>query len=138
MRGRSPNGGLRAGFTVALLGREPLPVLEIVRHESIFSYAAKYSAGAAQCRFDHGLPASQEAAIRDAAIAAAEAVGTRSLARVDLMLDRAGRPWVLEVNTVPGLTANSLAPRAAARTGIELAALCDWMLREAMAVEVVV
>ncbi len=118
-------------FTVALLGREPLPLLEIVRSEPIFSYHAKYSTGAAHYRFDHGLPCSQEAAIRDAAIAAAEVIGTKSLARVDLMLDRAGRPWVLEVNTVPGLTAHSLAPRAAAQAGIEMPALCDWM-REAL------
>ncbi len=97
-------------FTVALLGRDPLPTLEIVRQGSIFSYQAKYLTGGAQPRFDHRLPESREAAIRETAIAAAEALGTRSLVRVDLMLDRAGRPWVLEVNTVPGLTEREHGP----------------------------
>jgi len=124
-------------FTVALLGLRALPLLEIVAAEPIFSFAAKYSTGQTQLTFEHGLPATQEAAIREAAVAAAAALGTRSLARVDLMLDRVGRPWVLEVNTVPGLTAHSLAPRAAARAGFDLPSLCGWMLREALALEAV-
>jgi D-alanine-D-alanine ligase len=58
------------------------------------------------------------------------------LARVDLMLDTQGRTWLLEVNTVPGLTEHSLAPKAAARAGMTMPELCCWMLHEALIAEV--
>ena len=65
------------------------------------------------------------------------ALGAAGLVRVDMMLDLALRPWVLEVNTVPGMTDHSLAPQAAAWAGLELHALCDWMIRDCLALEVV-
>ena len=119
-------------FTVALLGRRPLPLLEIVKPREVFDYDAKYRDASATYRFDTGLPAEQMQALQHAAIAAAETLGTAGLVRVDLMLDGAGQPWVLEVNTVPGLTRTSLAPKAAARAGLGLSGLCTWMLRDAL------
>ena len=65
-------------------------------------------------------------------LAACRAIGTAGLVRVDLMLDEPGRPWVLEVNTVPGMTDHSLAPKAAARGGLSLGALCDRLLASAL------
>ncbi len=117
-------------FTVALLGRDPLPLLEIVAPQPLFTYAAKYSTATTEYRCDTGLPPAIEAAIYDAAIRATEALGTAGLVRVDIMLDSRERPWVLEVNTIPGLTARSLVPRAARAAGIELPALVDWMVRD--------
>jgi D-alanine--D-alanine ligase len=124
-------------FTVALLDRRPLPLLEIVSHEKLFSFDAKYSSPTTEYRFETGLPQSVEGAISLAAVSAVAAVGTRGLVRVDLMLDHDNRPWVLEVNTVPGLTARSLAPQAAARAGITMAALCSWMIHDCLTRETV-
>lgn len=119
-------------FTVAVLGRTPLPLLEIVPQREIFDYQAKYRDATACYRFDTGLPAAVAHGLQMAAVAAAEALGTSGLVRVDLMLEGSGRPWVLEVNTVPGLTRTSLAPKAAARAGLGLPGLCSWMLRDAL------
>ncbi len=124
-------------FTVTILGRRPLPLLEIVKSDSIFSYDAKYSSSETQLRFDAGLAPDCEAAIYIAAVAAVESLGTTGLARVDLMLDERQQPWVLEINTIPGLTERSLAPRAAARAGIDMPALCDRMVRECLTREAV-
>jgi D-alanine-D-alanine ligase len=119
-------------FTVSLLGRQPLPRIEVIARQPIFTYDAKYSQRQTQYRFDSRLPAHAEAEIDHAAVAAADAIGTRGLVRVDLMLDEQDRPWVLEVNTIPGMTDHSLAPRAALAAGITMPMLVDWMVRDAI------
>ena len=124
-------------FTVAVLDRRPLPLLEIVTAESVFSFDAKYSSPTTEYRFETGLAPEIEATISRTAVAAAESLGTRGLVRVDLMLDAANQRWVLEVNTVPGLTGRSLAPQAAARAGISMPALCTWMIHDCLTRETV-
>ena len=119
-------------FTVAVLGRRALPLLEIVAPGGWFDYRAKYESDATAFRFDVGLPEATVENVEAVAVAAAAALGTSGLVRVDLLLDRLGRPWVLEVNTVPGLTSHSLAPKAAARAGYDFAALCEWMLADGL------
>ena len=123
-------------FTVAVLGREPLPLLEVLTPRGMLDYEAKYHDPATRCRFETGLPAGEVVRLQSIAVSAAAALNTSGLVRVDLMLDRTGCPWVLEVNTTPGMTASSFAPQAARRAGLDLAALCEWMLRDALAVEV--
>lgn len=122
-------------FTVALLGRRPLPLLEIVTPRSLFDYEAKYESALTEYRFDHGLPVASAQCLIAAAAAAAEALDTSGLVRVDLMLDRAAQPWVLEANTVPGLTEHSLAPKAAAQAGMNMVDLCAWMIEDALLTE---
>lgn len=119
-------------FTVAVLGRRALPLLEIVAPGGWFDYRAKYESDATDYRFETGLAEATVANLQSIAVRAAAALETSGLVRVDLMLDRGGRPWVLEVNTVPGLTSHSLAPKAAARAGLELPALCEWMLADGL------
>ena len=96
-------------FTVSLLGRDPLPMIEIVSPQSVFTYDAKYASAATEYHLDSQLLPAVEAQIYRAAIAAAEALGTAGLSRVDLMLDGENRVWVLEMNTIPGMTAQSFA-----------------------------
>ncbi|HEY4312482.1 MAG TPA: D-alanine--D-alanine ligase [Pirellulales bacterium] len=120
-------------FTVAMLGRQALPLLEVVTAGCLFDFQAKYESAMTEYRFETGLLPETAAEVEQTAIAAAEAIGTAGLARVDLILDRMARVWVLEVNTIPGMTAHSLAPKAAARTGMNLVALCDWMLEDCLA-----
>lgn len=120
-------------LTVSVLGRRALAPLEIVSCESIFDYHAKYSSARTEYHFDLGLSPKKMKELQTTAVAAAAALGASGLVRVDLMLDRRQCVWVLEVNTVPGLTDHSLAPMAAQRAGIGLAELCDWMLRDGIA-----
>ncbi len=119
-------------FTVSLLGRDPLPMIEIISPQPVFTYDAKYSNPNTNYRFEFSMPAAVERELYDAATNAAEALGTACLTRVDLMLDRDHRPWVLEVNTIPGMTARSLAPLAARAAGLEMPTLVDWMVRDAI------
>lgn len=123
-------------LTVAILDRRTLPALEIVTPHETFDYDAKYHDATTQYRFDTGLPRAVTAEIERVALAAAACLGTRGLVRVDVMLDAAERPWVLEVNTSPGMTDHSLAPKAAARAGLSMPALCDELVRAAELVEV--
>lgn len=131
-------------FTVAVLGRRPLPLIEIITPQGLFDYKAKYESAMTEFRFEHGLTPECESRITAAAVAAAQSLETDGLCRVDLMLDGHASPggapavWVLEVNTSPGLTVHSLAPKAAGQAGLSLADLCDWMLRDALVREVVV
>ncbi|MEM9252663.1 MAG: D-alanine--D-alanine ligase, partial [Planctomycetota bacterium] len=77
------------------------------------------------------------AATAEAAVAMAEAthrvMGCRHVSRVDVMVDGAGRPWVIEVNTLPGMTDHSLLPMAARAMGHDMPALCDRLVRLAAA-----
>lgn len=120
-------------ITATLLGRTALPLIEVESPDSVFDYQAKYSSSATRYR----LPAPLEPMIADevqkTAVAAAEALGVEGLSRVDLRLDPQGRLWLLEVNTTPGMTARSLAPRAAQAAGMPLPQLCDWLVRQAAA-----
>lgn len=119
-------------FTVAVLGRRALPLLEISAPGGWFDYDAKYVSDAAEFRFETGLPAAKVDELQSLAVNAAAALETAGLSRVDLRVDSSGQPWVLEVNTVPGLTSHSLAPKAAARAGLDFAALCEWMLADGL------
>jgi D-alanine-D-alanine ligase len=120
-------------FTVAVLNDRPLPVLEIVTPQRVFSYDAKYASPLTEYRFEFELPNPQRAALTRAAVAATQALGTSGLARVDLMLGQDGRPCVLEVNTSPGMSPRSLAPQAAARAGLDMPQLCDQLVQECLA-----
>ncbi len=120
-------------LTVAVLGRRPLPVLEVSGHGAVFDYHAKYSSPGTKYGFADDLEPMKLQEVQQAALKAAEALGTEGLVRVDLMLDQHQRSWVLELNTLPGMTETSLVPKAAARAGWTLAELCDWMLQDALA-----
>jgi D-alanine-D-alanine ligase len=119
-------------FTVSVLGRKALPLLEIAGLEKIFDFGSKYSSEVIQCRFQTGLAPMKVQEVQQMAVAAAAALRTSGLVRVDLRLDTEDQPWVLEVNTLPGMTDHSLAPKAAAQAGIDLPSLCDWMLQDAL------
>jgi D-alanine-D-alanine ligase len=108
-----------------------LPTLEIVSENPVYDYDAKYTAG----KSHHIIPARIPPAARAAASAAAElafrTLRCEGMARVDIIVDESGTPWVLEVNTVPGLTALSLFPDAARAAGIDFDELCDRLVHHA-------
>ena len=119
-------------FTATLLGRTMLPLIEIVTARPFFDLEAKMHDPSTDYRLEIELPDDSLNRLYDAARQAAQCLDASSLVRVDLMLDDMHQPWVLEVNTVPGLTKRSLAPRAAAAHGLDLAALCACLVRECL------
>ena len=110
-----------------------LPPLEIVSDNPVYDYDAKYTAG----KSHHIIPARiSEQADNDATAAAAKAftlLGCAGMARVDIIVDSTDRPWVLEINTVPGLTSLSLLPDAARAAGIGFEELCMRLVDHAVA-----
>jgi D-alanine-D-alanine ligase len=119
-------------FTVGILGERALPVLEIKTGHKFFDYRAKYTKGEATEEVAK-LDAVTAARLQDLALRAHECLGCRDMSRVDLMMDEAGNLFVLEVNTIPGLTPNSLLPKAAAAAGLSFQELCGRMVEMAMA-----
>jgi D-alanine-D-alanine ligase len=116
-----------AGFAGSPL--DALPLVEIAPKSGVFDYAARYTAGATEYYTPARLDGAVEAATVDEARRAAQALALRDLTRVDLIVDRRGRPWVLEVNVSPGMTETSLLPMAAQAAGMSLSDLCDRILR---------
>jgi len=118
-------------LTVGVLGDEALPVVEIVPHTGFYDYARKYTAGASDYRAPADLEPGLAARLREIGLAAFRALGCRDYGRVDLRLSPDGRTAVLEVNTVPGMTATSLLPKAAAAVGIPFDDLVERLCKMA-------
>jgi D-alanine-D-alanine ligase len=119
-------------LTVAVLGGEALPVVEIIPESGFYDYEAKYSKGRSQYRVPADLPEPQAMRVRELGAAAFRVLDCRGVARVDFRLHTDGTPYCLEVNTVPGLTELSLVPMAARAAGVEYDELVDRILRLAV------
>lgn len=121
-------------ITVGILEDQPLAVGEIIpKTGPIFDYAAKYQDGGAEEIFPAKITAEQTARAQDLALRVHRALKLETYSRVDFRMDAAGELWCLEVNTLPGLTAASLLPRAAAAVGISFPELCERICRGALA-----
>jgi D-alanine-D-alanine ligase len=105
-------------LTASILGTQALPLIHIEPAGEMYDYNAKYVSDETKYHCPSGLPAAQEAEIQRIALQAFKIVGCRGWGRVDVMLDAQGRPWLLEVNTSPGMTSHSLVPMAAKAAGI--------------------
>ncbi|HEX7342493.1 MAG TPA: D-alanine--D-alanine ligase [Rhodanobacteraceae bacterium] len=115
-------------FTVSILGRDVLPGIRIVPQGAYYDYNAKYIAEDTQY-ICPGLAGEAETELRALALRAFDALACSGWGRVDVMRDRDGRNWLLEVNTAPGMTTHSLVPKAAAVAGLDYAQLC-WRILE--------
>jgi D-alanine-D-alanine ligase len=118
-------------FTVGIVGADVLPVVEIVAPERWYSYEAKYTPGRTRYLAPAPIDAELEAACRALAWRTFTALECRGLGRVDLRCDATGRPYVLELNTIPGFTETSLLPKAAAAAGIAFPELCARIMESA-------
>lgn len=119
-------------LTVTILGRESLPIVEIRPKSGIYDYANKYTAGRTEYFCPADLPRALEEEIRELARRAHTALGCNGYSRVDFRLDTDNVPFCLEVNTLPGMTATSLVPKAAAAAGMSYAALCERIIALAL------
>jgi D-alanine-D-alanine ligase len=119
-------------FTVAVLGTEALPSIRIVPAGEYYDYHAKYVAEDTQYLCP-GASGATEQQLGSLALAAFFAAGCSGWGRVDFMRDRAGRPWLLEVNTAPGMTSHSLVPKAARQRGLAFDELVWRVLETSLA-----
>jgi D-alanine-D-alanine ligase len=115
-------------FTVSILKGDVLPSIKIVPKGAYYDYNAKYIAEDTQY-ICPGLDGDAEAELRALSRRAFDALDCSGWGRVDVMRDRAGHNWLLEVNTAPGMTTHSLVPKAAAAAGIDYPELC-WRVLE--------
>ncbi len=116
-------------YTAAVLGGEPLPLIRLETPHTFYDFDAKYRAETTRYHCPCGLAAAEEAKLQRLAADACEIVGVSGWARVDLIVDGNGQPWLIEVNTVPGMTDHSLLPMAARQAGMEFDELV-WRILE--------
>lgn len=107
-----------AEYTVAILNGEALPAIKLETDHSFYDYEAKYVTGDTRYLCPCGLTDDREQELRALALQAFNSIGCKTWGRVDFMADQSGRFTLLEVNTVPGMTASSLVPMAAKARGI--------------------
>lgn len=122
-------------FTIGILGTDAnaiaLPPIRIVPATEFYDYEAKYLRDDTEYRIPSGLPAEAEHEIQALALRAYRVIGGRGWGRVDVMLDAAGKPHCLEINTAPGMTDHSLVPMAAKAAGIGFPQLVVRLLEDA-------
>ncbi len=110
-------------ITVAVLGNEVLPVVEIIPTHDLYDYECKYSEGGSKYVCPAELTSEQTERVQDIGLKAFYALGCEGYARVDFRMSPKGEFYCLEVNTLPGMTSTSLVPKAARAAGIEFPAL---------------
>jgi D-alanine-D-alanine ligase len=118
-------------LTVGILGEQVLPIIRIETPREFYDYEAKYIADDTRYLIPCGVSKTKEKQLQALALRAFRALGCRGWGRVDLMLDKRGRPFLLEVNTSPGMTDHSLVPMAARAVGISYEDLCVRVLEAA-------
>ncbi|HWV57637.1 MAG TPA: D-alanine--D-alanine ligase [Longimicrobiales bacterium] len=119
-------------LTVGILDQTPLPVGEIIVASDIFDYESKYQPGMADEIFPADLPPETAEEVQALALKVHRALKMRGFSRIDFRMRGDGSCWCLEANTLPGLTANSLLPKAARAAGISFPDLCDRIARLAV------
>lgn len=119
-------------FTVGVVGDAPLPVGEIIPEHRLFDYTCKYEPGMAAEVFPADLPAEPSGRMQGLARSVHALFGMDGFSRVDFMVDAEGAPWCLEANALPGMTPNSLLPKAAAAMGWSFPELCDRIVSLAL------
>jgi D-alanine-D-alanine ligase len=116
-------------YTGGLLQDEALPLIRLETPRTFYDYEAKYHADDTRYLCPCGLPEAREAELRDLVRRAFAAVGCAGWGRIDLLVDAQDQPWLLEVNTVPGMTDHSLVPMAARVAGLSFEDLV-WRILE--------
>lgn len=122
-------------LTVSMMQKDgevvALPVIHIAPHSGMYDYHSKYTKGATEYICPADLDEETTKKVQEISKQAYEVLGCSGVARADVMLDEVGNGYVLEINTVPGMTATSLVPKAAAAAGISFPELCNIILQSA-------
>jgi D-alanine-D-alanine ligase len=120
-------------FTAGIIGKQALPILEIRPPEGFYDYHAKYIGDKTEYLFDSIKTGAVVDKIQESAITCFNSLGCRGAARVDFIIGDDGKPFALEINTIPGMTSHSLLPKAAAKIGISMSRLCLKIVELAIA-----
>jgi D-alanine-D-alanine ligase len=133
---RSSNGAIiaekwitGAEYTAAILNRKALPMIRLETDRKFYDYVAKYESDDTRYICPCGLAESKEQELASIMLSAFEAIGASGWGRIDFMLDGNQQPWLIEANTVPGMTSHSLVPMAAKQAGIGFNELVMEILR---------
>ena len=105
-------------FTGAIIGDKVLPLIKIQIDNGIYDFKAKYITGADTYQCPCGLSEEKEKALQDLMLSAANIIGIADWCRVDALVDSAGKAWLIEINSIPGMTKNSLVPKASKQAGL--------------------
>ena len=116
-------------LTVGILGNKPLPVVEIKPSSIIYDYNCKYKNGMSEYIVPADLASSIERSLTADAIKIYQAIGCRHYARVDFRMNEKGEHFLLEINTLPGMTSTSLLPMAAKEAGLDFFELIDTIVK---------
>jgi len=119
-------------YTVAILDKEALPAILLETSRTFYDFEAKYQSDDTQYICPCGLSTEQEAQLQRLALGTFQALGAEGWGRVDLFVDSDGRPWIIELNTLPGMTDHSLVPMAARAKGIEFDELVIRVLMQTL------
>jgi len=119
-------------FTVGVLGDETLPVIGLRAASGFYDYAAKYQANDTEYQLPSGLDPEDEQRLASLSKQAFDALSCEGWGRVDVMRDRNGKFWLLEVNTIPGMTDHSLIPMAARHKGLDMPELVTEILKQTL------
>ncbi len=119
-------------ITVGVFNECPMPVIEIISKRKFFDFEAKYVPGNTDYEVPARIRPEYYKAAQEIAVSAHKALNCRDFSRVDMILSNDGRIFVLEVNTIPGLTSTSLLPKSAKVAGIDFTQLCLKMLEMAV------
>jgi len=119
-------------YTVSVLGGRALPAIRLATPHEFYDFDAKYLADDTEYRIPCGLSEDAEREMKEIALAAFGSIGGRGWGRVDFLRDEAGNNWLIEVNTVPGMTDHSLVPMAAKAEGMDIQALCLAILEQTL------
>jgi D-alanine-D-alanine ligase len=116
-------------ITVGVLGDKALPAVEIVPANKFYDFDAKYTKGKSKHIIPPRLPSIVIKSAEKASLKAFKALGCRAVSRIDIIVDKRGKPWVLEANTIPGMTETSLLPDEARAAGMDFGALVLEIIR---------
>jgi D-alanine-D-alanine ligase len=119
-------------ITMPVLGEEALPVIEIIPQSGFYDYEAKYQSGKTQYVVPAEIPSDLTIEIQQAALRAHNTLGCSGYSRIDLRLQENGQFFCLEVNTLPGMTPNSLVPKSAKAMGISFNELVERIVALAL------
>ncbi|MEP6602068.1 MAG: ATP-grasp domain-containing protein, partial [Nitrospirota bacterium] len=119
-------------LTVGVVNDQPLPVVEIEAPNGFYDYTAKYTPGASVYKAPAPIPRRTAKLLQSLALEVHQLLGCQGATRVDFRLDPRGRPFVLEINTVPGMTETSLLPMAAQAAHLSYESLVEAILQSAI------
>jgi len=119
-------------YTIGILDGKPLPIIGLKTDHVFYDYEAKYESESTQYLLPSGLSAEEEQSVGNLAERAFTALGCTGWGRVDVMRDSKGRFWLLEVNTIPGMTDHSLVPMAAESAGLSFEELVVTILTQTL------